>query len=61
MQCWALDPGDLRTRMHQEAFPLDDISDRPEPAIVVPAILALIASATPSGRHRVADLGLVRS
>jgi NAD(P)-dependent dehydrogenase (short-subunit alcohol dehydrogenase family) len=53
---WALDPGDLRTRMHQEAFPGEDISDRPEPATVVPAILALLDSATPSGRVRAATL-----
>ena len=56
LTCWALDPGDLRTRMHQEAFPLQDISDRPEPASVVPAILALIGSAAASGRFTVAEL-----
>jgi NAD(P)-dependent dehydrogenase (short-subunit alcohol dehydrogenase family) len=53
---WALDPGDLRTRMHQEAFPGEDISDRPEPATVVPAIVALLAAAPPSGRVRAATL-----
>jgi len=31
-----VDPGDMRTRMHQEAFPLDDISDRPLPEVTVP-------------------------
>jgi len=31
-----VDPGDMRTRMHQQAFPLDDISDRPLPAVTVP-------------------------
>ena len=31
-QVWSVDPGDLRTRMHQDAFPGEDISDRPEPA-----------------------------
>jgi NAD(P)-dependent dehydrogenase (short-subunit alcohol dehydrogenase family) len=47
---WAVDSGDLRTRMHQEAFPGEDISDRPEPATVVPALLRLINSDEPSGR-----------
>ncbi len=41
---WSVDPGDLRTVMHQAAFPGEDISDRPEPATVVPAFVELIAS-----------------
>jgi NAD(P)-dependent dehydrogenase (short-subunit alcohol dehydrogenase family) len=53
---WTVDPGDLRTAMHQAAFPGEDISDRPEPASVVPAFLELIGSARPSGRYRAADL-----
>jgi NAD(P)-dependent dehydrogenase (short-subunit alcohol dehydrogenase family) len=53
---WAVDPGDLRTRMHQDAFPGEDISDRPEPAMVVPALLALVESDHPSGRVRLAEL-----
>ncbi len=53
---WSVDPGDLRTRMHQAAFPGEDISDRPEPATVVPALLALIESDRPSGRVRLSDL-----
>ncbi|HEV2854615.1 MAG TPA: SDR family NAD(P)-dependent oxidoreductase [Thermoanaerobaculia bacterium] len=32
----AVDPGDLRTRMHQEAFPGEDISDRPLPEVTLP-------------------------
>ncbi|MDQ6900195.1 MAG: SDR family oxidoreductase [Candidatus Dormibacteraeota bacterium] len=56
LRVWALDPGDLRTQMHQEAFPGEDISDRPEPDSVVPAILELIQSDRPSGRLRAADL-----
>jgi len=52
---WA-DPGDMRTRMHQDAFPGEDISDRPEPAEVVPALLALIEGEHPSGRYRAAEL-----
>jgi NAD(P)-dependent dehydrogenase (short-subunit alcohol dehydrogenase family) len=53
---WAVDPGDMRTRMHQEAFPGEDISDRPEPGSVVPAFLALLESARPSGRVRASEL-----
>ena len=53
---WSVDPGDLRTVMHQAAFPGEDISDRPEPATVVPAFLELIASDRPSGRYRAAEL-----
>ncbi|MDD7968559.1 SDR family NAD(P)-dependent oxidoreductase [Actinomycetospora lemnae] len=51
-----VDPGDMRTVMHQEAFPGEDISDRPEPETVVPALRALIDGDRPSGRHRAADL-----
>jgi NAD(P)-dependent dehydrogenase (short-subunit alcohol dehydrogenase family) len=54
---WSVDPGDLRTAMHQAAFPGEDISDRPEPATVVPAFLDLIVSDRPSGRYRANDLG----
>ncbi len=46
----------MRTRMHQEAFPGEDISDRPPPEASVPGLLALIEGDIPSGRHRVADL-----
>jgi NAD(P)-dependent dehydrogenase (short-subunit alcohol dehydrogenase family) len=53
---WSVDPGDLRTAMHQEAYAGEDISDRPEPSSVVPAFLALINSDRPSGRYRAADL-----
>ena len=53
---YAVDPGDMRTEMHQAAFPGEDISDRPEPGTVVPALLRLIATRPPSGRLRAADL-----
>jgi NAD(P)-dependent dehydrogenase (short-subunit alcohol dehydrogenase family) len=53
---WSVDPGDLRTAMHQAAFPGEDISDRPDPVTVVPAFLALIESDRPSGRYRAGDL-----
>ena len=53
---YAVDPGDMRTEMHQAAFPGEDISDRPAPEAVVPALLRLIATRPPSGRVRAADL-----
>ncbi len=53
---YAADPGDLRTQMHQEAFPGEDISDRPEPESVVPAFRRLIDGDLPSGRYRAAEL-----
>jgi NAD(P)-dependent dehydrogenase (short-subunit alcohol dehydrogenase family) len=52
----AVDPGDMRTQMHQEAFPDEDISDRPEPEESVPGLLTLIEGQQPSGRYRAADL-----
>jgi NAD(P)-dependent dehydrogenase (short-subunit alcohol dehydrogenase family) len=52
---YAVDPGDLRTALHQQAFPGEDISDRPEPASAVPGFLALLAARPPSGRYRAAD------
>ena len=52
----AFDPGDMRTQLHQQAFPGEDISDRPEPETVVPALLRLLDHRLPSGRHRAADL-----
>jgi len=52
---WQIDPGDLRTRMHQDAFPGEDISDRPLPESVAPGLLGLLAQRPPSGRHRLAD------
>ena len=53
---WRVDPGDLRTDMHQLAFPSEDISDRPLPESVMPAFRRLIAERLPSGRYRAADL-----
>ena len=48
----AVDPGDMRTEMHQRAFPGEDISDRPLPASSVPGLLALIDGERPSGRYQ---------
>jgi NAD(P)-dependent dehydrogenase (short-subunit alcohol dehydrogenase family) len=56
IRVWWVDPGDLRTRMHQEAFPGEDISDRPLPETVVPAFVHLVGSRPPSGRVRLASL-----
>lgn len=56
LTCYAVDPGDMRTAMHQAAFPGVDISNRPEPETVAPRIAALVASGWPSGRYVVADL-----
>ncbi|MGW2395756.1 SDR family NAD(P)-dependent oxidoreductase [Kitasatospora sp. NPDC001664] len=56
LRVWAVDPGDMRTVMHQEAFPGEDISDRPLPVTVVPAFLALLAGRPDSGRYRAGDL-----
>ncbi len=53
-----VDPGDLRTQMHQDAFPGQDISDSPQPAEVVPALLHLLEQRLPSGRHSSSALGV---
>jgi NAD(P)-dependent dehydrogenase (short-subunit alcohol dehydrogenase family) len=53
---YAVDPGDMRTAMHQAAFPDEDISDRPLPETVVGPLLRLLDRRPPSGRYRVAEL-----
>lgn len=53
---WWADPGDMRTDMHQAAFPGEDISDRPLPEQVVPGFLALLERRPPSGRVKLAEL-----
>jgi NAD(P)-dependent dehydrogenase (short-subunit alcohol dehydrogenase family) len=58
LRCYAFDPGDMRTDMHQLAFPGEDISDRPQPETVVPALLRLIDERPASGRYRAADLAV---
>jgi NAD(P)-dependent dehydrogenase (short-subunit alcohol dehydrogenase family) len=50
------DPGDMRTEMHQAAFPGEDITDRPLPESVVPALRRLLTAAPDSGRFRAAEL-----
>jgi NAD(P)-dependent dehydrogenase (short-subunit alcohol dehydrogenase family) len=56
VRVYAFDPGDIRTEMHQAAFPGEDISDRAEPESVVPAFLRLLDTGPPAGRYRAADL-----
>ena len=51
-----VDPGDMRTEMHQDAFPGEDISDRPLPESVIPQLVALLSSDQPSGRARLAEV-----
>jgi NAD(P)-dependent dehydrogenase (short-subunit alcohol dehydrogenase family) len=48
----AVDPGDMNTRMHQEAFPGEDISDRPPPEESVPGLVAIVYGDAPSGRYQ---------
>lgn len=52
---YSFDPGDMRTALHQEAAPGEDISDLPEPETVVPGLIALVESGLPSGRFRNTD------
>lgn len=52
-----VDPGDLRTDMHQAAYPGEDISDRPLPEVRVPAFITLLEGDFPSGRYVAAALG----
>lgn len=56
LHVYAVDPGDMNTALHQQAFPGEDISDRPMPQAVVPALLRLVRQELPGGRHRAADL-----
>ncbi len=56
LDVYAVDPGDMATDLHQQAFPGEDISDRPSPETVVPALLSLLTTRPPSGRYRSGDL-----
>ena len=55
LRCYAFDPGDMRTAMHQRAFPGEDISDRPEPEVAAAALLRLLGERPPSGRYLASD------
>jgi NAD(P)-dependent dehydrogenase (short-subunit alcohol dehydrogenase family) len=56
LRVYAVDPGDMRTQMHQDAFPGEDISDRPPPEASVPGLLTLIEGDLPSGRYLAREL-----
>jgi NAD(P)-dependent dehydrogenase (short-subunit alcohol dehydrogenase family) len=56
LRIYAVDPGDMRTQMHQDAFPSEDISDRPLPTESVPGLLELIEGDLPSGRYQAREL-----
>ncbi len=51
-----VDPGDMRTQMHQEAYPGEDISDRPLPEASVPGFIVLLSGTLPSGRYKAREL-----
>jgi NAD(P)-dependent dehydrogenase (short-subunit alcohol dehydrogenase family) len=56
LKVYCVDPGDMNTRMHQEAYPGEDISDRPPPEESVPGLLRLVEEDLPSGRYRAREL-----
>jgi NAD(P)-dependent dehydrogenase (short-subunit alcohol dehydrogenase family) len=56
LRVYWVDPGDMRTQMQQDAFPDEDIGDRPLPEESVPALLDLIEGKLPSGRYRAREL-----
>jgi NAD(P)-dependent dehydrogenase (short-subunit alcohol dehydrogenase family) len=59
LRVYWVDPGDMNTQMHQDAFPGEDISDRPPPEESVPGLLALIEGSLPSGRYQARELAQV--
>jgi len=56
LRVYWVDPGDMNTRMQQEAFPGEDVSDRPPPEASVPGLLVLVEDERPSGRYRAREL-----
>jgi NAD(P)-dependent dehydrogenase (short-subunit alcohol dehydrogenase family) len=56
LRVYTVDPGDMRTQMHQDAFPGEDISDRPPPEESVSGLIELIESTLPSGRYRAREV-----
>ncbi|TML65529.1 MAG: SDR family oxidoreductase [Actinobacteria bacterium] len=56
LRVYTVDPGDMRTQMQQDAFPGEDISDRPPPEESVPGLLALVEGSLPSGRYQAREL-----
>ena len=60
LRVYWVDPGDMRTDMHQAAYPGEDISDRPLPEERVPGFIALVESDLPSGRYVAPDVAVAR-
>jgi NAD(P)-dependent dehydrogenase (short-subunit alcohol dehydrogenase family) len=60
LRVYSVDPGDMRTQMHQDAFPGEDISDRAPPEDSVPGLLALIEGSMASGRYRASELAAAK-
>jgi NAD(P)-dependent dehydrogenase (short-subunit alcohol dehydrogenase family) len=58
LRFYAVDPGDMNTRMQQEAYPGQDVSDRPPPEDSVPGLLALVEGDLPSGRYQARELAV---
>ena len=61
LRVYAVDPGDMNTRMQQDAFPGEDVSDRPPPEASVPGLLELIEGDLPSGRYAARALAEARA
>jgi NAD(P)-dependent dehydrogenase (short-subunit alcohol dehydrogenase family) len=61
LRIYAVDPGDMNTRMQQDAFPGEDVSDRPPPEASVPGLLTLIEGDLPSGRYAAQSLAEARA
>jgi len=59
LRVYWVDPGDMNTQMQQDAFPGEDVSDRPPPAESVPGLLALIGGSLASGRYQARELAQV--
>jgi NAD(P)-dependent dehydrogenase (short-subunit alcohol dehydrogenase family) len=60
VRVWVVDPGDMATQMQQDAFPGEDVSDRPAPSEVAPLLVELIEGPRVSGRYRAAEIGARR-
>ena len=58
VRVYAVDPGDMNTQMQQDAYPGEDVSDRPLPEESVPGLLTLIEGELPSGRYAARELAL---
>jgi len=58
LHIYAVDPGDMNTQMQQDAYPGEDVSDRPPPAESIPGLLALVEGELPSGRYSARELAL---